>query len=600
MRKAFPPRRWWVAGCVAVIVFPSTSARAQDCLRFRADQVVLEPEDHRVEMRGDVRAFCGAYELEADQLVLQTSPERASVQGPASLVLCPCPRAAIALDFESAELDEDGDLTMDDPALRIGDTRVLWAPWIWLRPPDRPGLLPPRVAWRGDGGLLLGPGARLPWSGEGDALSWMDLYVSGYTRGGVQVASSVVTPSSHTEVVVDRMDGDLVRFTSRGVYSAGLHGAAAWDADMARGSRGRSGLVPLREAAQSYDYGLAFVDLRPVQSAFLRSGMVIAGPRASGSLSYGPALWVDGGGALGAGAAWELGASLHVLGNDESSEQVAFSHARLVFGRWLGPLRLSIDGQSTAQERTLAGSSGGELAAWTTGEVALPLVRRYGTSAHVVEPFVRGMALSAHHSGEGSGLLGEGSRWLALAGIETALGPSGGASGVRLETAFGGIGDGQKLPSSRVLASRLTLQQGLVRVAGEAAGIDREGERGGVVVARAGAGRSDTPGASVEVAGRDGIDTLDARALFPAGARWTPVGVMSSVGTSLYAAGHLPLGKGFRLGAESDWDLGEERWLSLGTGLVLDHPCRCGSARFWVSQRVGRPGTDAWLSVELR
>lgn len=556
-------------------------------------------------MSGDVRAHCGPYELQAERLVLQTSPGRARVQGPASLLLCPCPQAPIALDFERAELDEDGDLTLRDPALRLGDTRILWAPWIWIRPPDRPGLLPPRVAWRGDGGLLLGPGVRLPWSDDEGSPSWMDLHVSGYTRGGFEVASSVVTPTSRTEAVVDRMDGDLLRLTSRGVVPLRPEEGAAWDADFSRGERGRSGLVALREAAKVYDHGVAFVALRPFQSVFLRSGMLATGPRASGLLSYGPALWADGGGSLGIGAAWELGASLKVLGNDEETEQLSNSFARLVVGRWWGPLRLSVDGQSVGTGRTHGGASSAALAAWSTGEAALPLVRRYGTVTHTIEPFARATILSSHRRGdEGheprSALLRHGSRWVALGGVETALGPRAGATGVRLELAFGGIGDGQEPPATRVASTRLTLRQGLVQIDGEAAGTDRSGERGGVVVARAGAGRHNTPGLSVEVAGRDGIDSLDARALSPVGARWMPVGVMASPGTSLFAAGHLPLGSGLRLGVESDWDLGDQGWLAAGSGLLLEHPCRCAGAQLWVSRRVGRPGTDAWLSVELR
>ena len=49
--------------------------------------------------------------------------------------------------------------------------------------------LPPRLAWRGADGLLAGPGVHLPWVESGGRLAALDIYVSGYSSGGAELAT---------------------------------------------------------------------------------------------------------------------------------------------------------------------------------------------------------------------------------------------------------------------------------------------------------------------------------------------------------------------------------------------------------------------------
>jgi lipopolysaccharide assembly outer membrane protein LptD (OstA) len=170
------------------LMLSTLRANAQEsCLDFRAEQMTLDPKDESIELVGDVDVWCGPYQLRSDSLRVLSRSGQVHVEGPASLTLCPCDRAPISMGFRQADIRPSGDVTLDEPSLVLGNTRVFWLPWMWLRAPNRFGLLVPRLAWRGDGGLLAGPGVRIPWQESDGSKAWMDLYVSGYARGGFEL-----------------------------------------------------------------------------------------------------------------------------------------------------------------------------------------------------------------------------------------------------------------------------------------------------------------------------------------------------------------------------------------------------------------------------
>jgi hypothetical protein len=580
-------------------------ANAQEsCLDFRAEQMTLDPKDESIELVGDVDVWCGPYQLRSDSLRVLSRSGQVHVEGPASLTLCPCDRAPISMGFRQADIRPSGDVTLDEPSLVLGNTRVFWLPWMWLRAPNRFGLLVPRLAWRGDGGLLAGPGVRIPWQESDGSKAWMDLYVSGYARGGFELEPSIVTPSSSTRLRFDRMDGDLVRVLSRGVSRTTHGGGLSWQVDMARGSRGRTGLVELREAARPFDDGRAFLDMRPWRSAFLQTGVVALGPRAQGRLQMGPSLFMDLGGGLGEGMTWQAGGAVRVLDEDgPGAFRAASGSGRLFGGRWLGPLKLSLDGQFAVSQVASVGREVSDLAAWSNSEAGLPLRRRYGDSVHMLEPFVRAAVIGAHRRHEAGfpmrpGAVQDGGRWLAVAGGRTSLGR--GQRGARLDLSMGGLGGLEVEEATTVLLGRVGVHTGSWSLDGEGSALSRGDERGALAILRAALGGARTAGMAVELATRSRVDPIDARAFSPSGATWTPVSELSGEGTSLSVSGHVPLGSGFRVGAATDWDAKSERWLAAGSGLILEHPCGCAQGKAWVSQRVGREGTDGWLMVELR
>jgi hypothetical protein len=567
---------------------------------------VLDPDKEAIELDGNVQARCGAYELNAEALRVRADRGDVDVQGPAWLSLCPCDRAPISLGFERATLCPSGDVRLTDPTLRVGETSVLWLPWVWLRAPDQTGLLPPRIAWRGDGGLLLGPGVHLPWRGSDGSLAWMNLYVSGYTRGGFEFEPSLVTASSRTTVRFDRMDGDLVRVASEGVTRGSRPGGVAWRVDAVGGSRGTTGLVDLREAARPFDDAAAFLEVRPWSSAFVHAGVAAIGPRGHDRMRWGPSLLAEAGGALGAGVSWQASGALRAIEDDgPGAAQVTTTGARLLGGGWWGPVKLSVDGQGVLHATTAGGTDAKDAVAWSTSEAALPLIRHYTSTTHLIEPFVRTHALGAARSDEGPvafrpPAIEHGARWLVAAGARTSLGPPGGDRGVRWELSAGRLGSFEADPLRSALLTRLGIHVGLLDLQGEGAAVALERDRGAVAMARASVGTARTVAARVEVASRTRVDPVDARAFSPSALVWTPVGDLSRDGTSLSLGGHLPFGAGLRAEVASDWDAGQKKWLATGAGLVLDHPCKCVQGRAWVSRRVGREGTDGWLALELR
>ena len=566
---------------------------------------MIDPDEKALELDGDVQARCGAYELHAEALKVRAHRGDVDVQGPAWLSLCPCDRAPISVGFERATLCPSGDVRLTDPTLRVGETSVLWLPWVWLRAPDQTGLLPPRIAWRGDGGLLLGPGVHLPWRESDGSLAWMDLYVSGYTRGGFELEPSLVTASSRTTVRFDRMDGDLVRVASEGVTRGSRPGGVAWRVDAVGGSRGTTGLVDLREAARPFDDAAAFLEVRPWSSAFVHAGVVAIGPRGHDRMRWGPSLLAEAGGALGAGVSWQASGALRAIEDDgPGAAQVTTTGARLLGGGWWGPVRLSVDGQGVLHATTAGGTDAKDAVAWSTSEAALPLNRHYASTTHLIEPFVRTHALGAARSDDGPvafrpPAVEHGARWLVAAGARTALGPPGGDRGVRWELSGGRLGSFDGNPLRSALLSRLGIHVGLLDLQGEGAAVAHERDRGAVATARASVGTARTVAARVEVASRTRVDPVDARAFSPSALVWTP-GDLSREGTSLSLGGHLPFGAGLRAEVASDWDAGQQKWLATGAGLVLDHPCKCLQGRAWVTRRVGREGTDGWLALELR
>lgn len=186
-----------IASPIAALLLAASSAHAlepEPRVDFRSDHAVLEPSS--IELRGHVHATCGRYDLNAERLRIVSTPGEIDVTGPATVTLCPCPVAPVSIRFDRATIRPPSDLVLRKPALRIGGTTVLSLPAAWLRTPDQPGLLAPRIAWRGPDGLLIGPGFHLPWVQSDGSSAWLDSYVSGYTSRGLEVDTTLHSSSS--------------------------------------------------------------------------------------------------------------------------------------------------------------------------------------------------------------------------------------------------------------------------------------------------------------------------------------------------------------------------------------------------------------------
>jgi hypothetical protein len=563
-------------------------------------------QEQSVRLEGDVWVRCGSYELASDSLRLRPGLGQVEVQGPASLLVCPCEKGPISLGFREAEIELGGDVTATAPILRVGDTPVFGLPWLRLRSPDRPGLLLPRVGWRGDGGLVLGSGVRIPWRESNGSPAWMNLYLSGYSRGGFDIESSIATPSSSTQLRVDRMDGDMVRVLSHGVTRTTRAGGYSWHADMSRGSRGRSGLVPLREAARSFDDGQLVFDLRPMPSVFARTGLVMVGVRGQEPVLLGPVAAADVGGRIGSGMSWDAGGSIFLLNEEgEGAFREARAYGKMVGGHWLGPVNLSINGQFLLHQVGTQGQDALDVAAWSGIQSALPVQREYQGFAHVVEPFLGGMVLAARDNQPEEQSLrptmaGDGERWFAFVGGRTSAGDREGISGGKLEISGGYLGGFEESSPATLVRGRAGAHVGSWTLLAEGNTVVREGEKGNMATIRTGIGKRTTAAMGVELTTRSRVDPTDARLFSLLSGAWEARNFVSEEGTSMSVLGHIPLLSGFRLGANAYWDANHEQWLGAGSGLMWEHPCGCARGQAWVAQRRGREGMDGWLMLELR
>ena len=576
-------------------------------VEFQADEATIDPATQTLSLDGHVTATCGRASLEADRLRLRASEGGASIWGPAELSLCPCAQAPVRIAFERARVEARGDVIVSKPRLRIGDTTVLALPALWLRSADQAGVLPPRLAWRGDGGLLLGSGVHVPWKESDEAPAWMDLYVSGYSRGGFEVEPSVFTQSSSSRIRFDRTEGDLVRVVSTGTSQAAGGGGMAWSADLSRGSRARSGLIAIDEAAQRFDAIAARVDLRSFPGALIGVGFEGLGSRGDGSLGWGPVLSADGGGELGNVGVWSIGGSSRVFSEPQhEAEQLSSAHVALAVNDWIGPISLGLEGAATAAGWVRRETTRSDLAAWTNLRLGIPLSRTFSSGlVHRVEPALSATLLRARSDGNAASAVGrpsalsEGTRWVGSAGAATVLGRAGAARGVSIDVEGGGIGGPGAAPPSALLRGEMVASVRWFSLRWRGAAVLDRDETGAVVFGRAQLGGARTAMLVGDIATRTRVDPAAARALNPSESIWLGADGLEREGTSMMLAAGIPLVGSVRAEAVGHWDIGAERALSTGGGLAYEHPCGCLSARSWLGRRVGREGVDAWLTLDL-
>lgn len=112
-------------------------------------------------------------------------PERLEVRDGA-FSRCPLERAGWRVTFARACAGRDGDVEVEDAALRLFDTPVLWTPWALLRFGRAPGFLPPQLGSRQERGPFLRLGARLPAGDLGD----FDLAATGFPLDDVDLSAA--------------------------------------------------------------------------------------------------------------------------------------------------------------------------------------------------------------------------------------------------------------------------------------------------------------------------------------------------------------------------------------------------------------------------
>ncbi|MDX2055861.1 MAG: hypothetical protein SFV15_25895 [Polyangiaceae bacterium] len=578
-------------------------------VKFEAGHLELEPETGRLLLSQGFAVRVARYRLVGDSVSLENSSGGVLVDGKGRLAFCACPSPPLTLGFTAATVAPPGDLLMRNAVLRVGPVPVFWTPYLWLRSPERFGILPPELAYRAEEGLLVSTGFHAPLAtAEGDAQNSFDLRAGPYLRGGGVGKLRLATQNTSTYLEAD--------YQQRWAYSADVRGvqeiqsdALAWDADWRGGARARQSAVRLLDAATRFDHARAQVST--------------VGPL--GGVGFGPVLVEARGEAVStllAGAAttfWmqkdvapfarfqTLGELTEFQGARESSLAFAHSGTSLEADGHVEGLGVHAE---VAHDLSYFGESGAGLLVNQPGvalRLLVPSVRSWENTAdpivHFVEP---NLLVAASHSiragSVGAGAFQQfeqpvgldGSTFVAATGLRNALGRWGARRSAELSLASGWVSARGKPTLAHL--GRAQIDMGAVTGSSSLALSSQSTTMlGSVAVGGAGQPRlfvrlASNYGNSPELAGN--LEVWNK-------AEQSALGWLQSRGDSLGGELNLPFSRAMAVSVGSDWDAREARMLAMTSTAAYRHPCGCLALTGGAGARSGRHGLDAWVNVDL-
>lgn len=580
---------------------------------FSAGRVEVDVRMNELELSDDVLVVVDRYRLTADELKLSRSDRGIVVDGYGRVAFCRCADPPVTVSFSGATVAPPTDLLIENPALRVGGVPVFWLPYLWLRSPNRAGLLPPRVAYSSEDGFLAGAGVHLPFAGK----SFVDVEAAGYFQGGVDLRARLATPSNAVRVRWDHLEESMIGVDARGVAHVPGFTSVNYRVDALRGERALAASPILLEVAQRYDRARAEVG-RHHGRAYYGVGAFLTAAR-GGAIdefgAWGPTLSLGFGEALGGSGEFDLGTKLWTL--DDATEG---SHTRIeqrALARWHarpGPLSLEVEGLATGGVNTSSETAAPFAGVGAAAELGLPLRRRFGGSDPVLHYLTPLISVSGQHDFEPD-----------LAELDDA---EEGASDAEA-SAVDDASDLSQLSGGFRTSVGKWGQRSSLSLEGRAGWVRSDAEVASLVMSRALAA-SELFGASLH-----GVTDIDAIGHWEATAR-TRFGPESSHHLSLYVEGQQDLqarvsraisgdvftneppfawydADGLSSGAElmlkwsralstavgADLDVKESTLLGVRGSLAYRHPCGCLATVAWAGHRLARGGVDAWLTVDL-
>jgi len=558
------------------------------------------------------------YRLTSDALSLRRDDKTGVIDlsGSARLALCPCDDPPVSIGVSAARLDADRDLFLRWPRLYVGPVPVFVLPWLWLRPADRPGLLPPFAALRGADGFLIGAGARLPWRGDDAKLRAIELRAAGYVKGGVEVSARLDAPTATGKIVWDHLREDRFVATSHGSLRSDARSSVvvAWDLDVLRGARGLRATPSLAEASSPFDVGAAEIsvssDLRGARVS-LGTGVALRAPRALGNFLGGPIFFTSIGGSAGSSGAWRTSLGFAMLGGAPLGRVDASVEGTPLSGPLAVRTRLSSRARLAALPEEKAAS--GDVVAEARVEASVPLVRVFSSSTteapivHRVAPTLEIRAAAAREVGK------------FFSKMRPPLGPVVGLAALGATSSLGRAYAPSLDADARVgflLSPRGALLLGWMSVEGahdlfraraEASASKAVTETssslasGLEAMAELGLGRSGGASVSLDAYGRTSASSgFLSRSLDPSGfLLGDAIGLLRGPGLYLGGAASTPLSRPLRASARVDVDARAARVLGARGSIGYLHPNGCLALELGLGARVGRPGVDAWLAVDL-
>lgn len=613
-------RRAFLLGLFSL--FAPRPAIAQDRVRFEAKSVEIDPATLRVTLRDRVVVRAGRARVTSDRLTLALDRDHktARFEGPATIALCPCPDAPIRFAAASGTLDAGGDVILRDARIEVLGMPVFGLPIVILRPHDKIGLLPPVLAWRADAGFVAGGGVHLPW----DETSWIDARGAGFSKGGGAIEAQLVAPWTRTFVEVNVLGTTRVEAVSLGAIDLGggakSRVSAAWDADVIRGARARSGAIDLDRAAALDDHAAAEIAIRSSYngvSFVLAPGMMMRGERGTGTFFVGPR--VSANASLQSFAASIVGG---LLGEPGAGLTLPFARAEVggeVDAR-PGPLSLRFSIRGRARVVGAAPRDAMDLGGAGEAELGLPLVRTFGRRSdglsltHWITPSVvlRGAGYAARDPFDQLGT--PASRvitpfsGLVAGSLASAIGYSAGPS-ARVDLRAGALG-GSRSGGVRALGhGRLAFGSSLFEASGDVAiaGPSAAEAFGAAASANARVGPLIGPSIGLSLATSTGSGGGAAKLV--ATGTWAALpseayNPFTIAGTTLGMEIVSPRDRSLSGAARLDVDLSppegaSPRVLAARALGQYRHPCACWGLSLMFAHRLGRPGIDVMTAVDL-
>ena len=566
---------------------------------FSAGRVDVDARLNELELADDVVVVVDRYRLTADRLRLRRSERGIVVDGDGRVAFCRCSDPPVTLSFSEATVAPPTDLLVEDPTLRVLGVPVLWLPYLWLRSPDQLGVLPPRVAYSSEDGLLAGAGVHLPLSKDE---AFLDLEAAGYLEGGVQTRLRLATPSHSTRVKFDHRGSSMLAVDARGVaHTPGLT-TAAYRVDAIRGPRALRATPILLEAAQRFDRARGEVG-RHHGFGYYGVGATLAAARGepySELGAWGPFVSLGVGEALGGVGEVATHVTLQTFEQDaEGALTLMQQRAQARFHARPGPFatelelfeRLGLSSTPMGTDRSVMLGAQAEL--------SLPLRRRFGARdplLHYVTPLLVGSAVHVIERDElvesPGADLGQTS-----AGVRSALGHWGRQSGVQVEARAGLAGTEDEV--LRLAAADMLGQSQFFALGAHAVTQMDDSDRW-VLSSLVRIGPEFGHHVSIYAEGQRAIDTHLARLMSGDVLTREPwLEWYDRPGLSSGAELMLRFAPALSGAAGADVDVDAETLLGVRGSLAYRHPCGCLATVAWAGHRIGRRGVDAWLTVDL-
>lgn len=609
-------------------------------LRTRAERISFDARLRTLELSGNVRVDSAPFHLRSESITLSRTRYGIEVDGKGSLAFCPCLGTPLRVDFDHAIVAPPGDLILRSPTLRIYGVPVLYLPYFWLRSDERLGLLPPDIAWRGQDGFFLGEGVHVPWKTAGGKSS-VDLRGGAYLVRGYAIDGRLKTPSSYLHVRYDELKGassplllgqvDPAEQTdadhgllieARGGATTSQELGVAWDADVIRGRRGVVSTTELDAAAKPWDRASAEAAVHG--GPFVVSSGIRAVTRRGGDLgdidAVGPVARARASGAAASGIAYDVtleGGALRLSNQAPTNGALSFARAEIgaLGATALGPLEASLALRGIGDVTADPDRDGTDRAGSARAKIGLPLVRAYASEGelndpwvHVIEPFAEAAVLHA----EGDGLLGiapgraltgiSGTAPLADVGMSTGVGRWGARKALTVDVAGGAafgsdVVDQAVRPLGRARMAASLSWFGATLDGGYVLG-DARARSGAVTVARVRLGSSDGPRLLANVAERNGLDPVLARALSDV-ATEPSSGFLTNEGTTGGAGLVVPWSHFLTTSVAADADATRAELVSARGAIELRDRCGCLTLRALGAHRIGRSGVDVWVALDF-